>query len=352
MVRNNSIIETNTPITFNIRSRVGGLVRMEKKKKRLNYKYFLGISIFLAKWISSSIEESRASFVEVNINGLIGDFLRIDPTKSRISYIRKRNDPSGSEWISDNESDQININPFFPISFQKKIQQSHIQNHETIHVLLNRNTECQFLIILSSYDYFEIGPFSNVKYYNELKIKKRIKKIKKDPQIPIKNSLGPVGIALQVSNFYSVYLLITHNQISMNKNWKLDKLKKTCQALKKILMDETEIIYKPDPCSNIKLNTFRLNWNFLHHDYDSKYCEKMITIISLGQFICENVCLSQTKNGLELKLKSGQVLIVKMGSILIRSANTYLATPGATVHGHFGEIFFEGDILVTFIYEK
>ncbi|RYR77746.1 hypothetical protein Ahy_A01g002341 [Arachis hypogaea] len=41
-----------------------------------------------------------------------------------------------------------------------------------------------------------------------------------------------------------------------------------------------------------------------------------------------------------------------MDSILIRSANTYLATPGATVHGHFREIFFEGDILVTFIYEK
>ncbi|XLT01141.1 hypothetical protein HN51_050492 [Arachis hypogaea] len=121
MVRNNSIIETNTPITFNIRSRVGGLVRMEKKKKILNYKYFLGISIFLAKWISSLIEESRASFVEININGLIGDFLRIDPTKSRISYIREeKNDPSGSEWISDNESNQININPFFPISFQKK----------------------------------------------------------------------------------------------------------------------------------------------------------------------------------------------------------------------------------------
>ncbi|RYR77688.1 hypothetical protein Ahy_A01g002254 [Arachis hypogaea] len=77
---------------------------------------------------SSSIEESRASFVEVNINGLIGDFLRIDPTKSQISYIRKRNDPSGSEWISDNESDQININPFFPISFQKKNLQEYTSN--------------------------------------------------------------------------------------------------------------------------------------------------------------------------------------------------------------------------------
>ncbi|KAG5070546.1 hypothetical protein JHK82_040935 [Glycine max] len=36
----------------------------------------------------------------------------------------------------------------------------------------------------------------------------------------------------------------------------------------------------------------------------------------------------------------------------IRSANPYLATPGATVHGHYGEILSEGDILVTFIYEK
>ncbi|RYR03497.1 hypothetical protein Ahy_B06g082482 [Arachis hypogaea] len=218
MVRNNSIIETNTPIAFNIKSRVGGLVRMEKKKKKIELQIFSGDIHFpgemdkvyrhsgiliqperlkkdskeskkIKNWISvqwitiikkkyfvlvrpvilyeitnginlvklfpqdlfrerdnlelkalnyilygngksirkishtsiqlvrtclvlnwdrdkksSSIEESRASFVEVNIDGLIGDFLRIDPTKSRISYIRKRNDPSGSEWISDNES--------------------------------------------------------------------------------------------------------------------------------------------------------------------------------------------------------------------------------------------------------
>ncbi|KAK7315189.1 hypothetical protein VNO77_33724 [Canavalia gladiata] len=41
-----------------------------------------------------------------------------------------------------------------------------------------------------------------------------------------------------------------------------------------------------------------------------------------------------------------------MDSVGIRSANPYLATPGATVHGHYGEILYEGDILVTFIYEK
>ncbi|KAE9600985.1 DNA-directed RNA polymerase subunit beta'' [Lupinus albus] len=41
-----------------------------------------------------------------------------------------------------------------------------------------------------------------------------------------------------------------------------------------------------------------------------------------------------------------------MDSIVIRSANPYLATSGATVHGHYGEILYEGDILVTFIYKK
>ncbi|GLT24769.1 hypothetical protein GCM10007933_42660 [Zoogloea oryzae] len=38
--------------------------------------------------------------------------------------------------------------------------------------------------------------------------------------------------------------------------------------------------------------------------------------------------------------------------LVIRSAKPYLATPGATVHGHYGEILYEGDTLLTFIYEK
>nr|YP_010188304.1 RNA polymerase beta'' subunit [Dalbergia hupeana]QZJ46665.1 RNA polymerase beta'' subunit [Dalbergia hupeana] len=459
MVRNNSIIGVDTPITFNIRSRIGGLVRMEKKKKKMELQIFSGNIHFpeemdkidrhsgilirperlkkkdskkskqkknwiYVQWITtikkkffffvrpviiyeitnsinlvklfpqdlfqerdnlelqvlnfilygngksirrisdtsiqlvrtclvlnwdqdkknSSIEESRASFVEVNTNGLIGYFLRIYLAKSYISYIRKRNDPSGSEWISNNESDRIN--PFFSIYSKAKSKKSHIQNHGTIRVLLNRNTECRSLIMLSSSDCFQIGPLSNVKYHNGLRLKKIVKKMKKD----LKNSLGPLGIALQVANSYSFYLLITHNQISMNKNLQLDKFPLTCQIFKYSLMDENEIIYKLNPCSNIILNPFRLNWHFLHHNYDHKYCEKTFTIISLGQFICENICLTQTKS--RLHLKSGQVLIVQIDSVLIRSANTYLATPGATVHGHYGEILFEGDVLVTFIYEK
>ncbi|KAH0637761.1 hypothetical protein KY289_037676 [Solanum tuberosum] len=66
------------------------------------------------------------------------------------------------------------------------------------------------------------------------------------------------------------------------------------------------------------------------------------------KFICENVCIA--KNG--PPLKSGQVILVQVDSIVIRSAKPYLATPGATVHGHYGETLYEGDTLVTFIYEK
>ncbi|KAK6768548.1 hypothetical protein RDI58_031334 [Solanum bulbocastanum] len=149
---------------------------------------------------SSSCEEARASFVEIRTNGLIRHFLRINLVKSPISYIGKRNDPSGSGLLSDNGSDCTNINPFSAIySYSKaKIQQSLNQPQGTIHTLLNRNKE--------------------------------------------------------------------------------------------------------------------------------------------------------SKNG--PPLKSGQVILVQVDSIVIRSAKPYLATPGATVHGHYGETLYEGDTLVTFIYEK
>nr|YP_010265301.1 RNA polymerase beta'' subunit [Dialyceras coriaceum]UIR97812.1 RNA polymerase beta'' subunit [Dialyceras coriaceum] len=454
MVRNNSIIGVDTQIALNIRSQVGGLVRVEKKKKRIELKIFSGDIHFpgetdkisrhsgilippgtrkttskeskkLKNWIyvqritptkkkyfvlvrlvityeiadginlatlfpqdpfrekdnmqlrvvnyilygngkptrrisdtsiqlvrtclvlnwdhdnkSSSAKEVHASFVEVSTNGLIRDFLRIDLVKSYILYIRKRNDPSGSGLIYDNGPDRTNKNPFYS---KARIQQPFSQNHGTIRTLLNRNKESQSLIILSSSNCFRMSPFNDVKYHNVIK-----QSIKKDP---LRNLLGPLGTALQIANFYSsFYLLITHNQTSVAKYLQLDNLKQTFQVLKLkyYLMDENGRIYNLDPCSNIVLNPFNLNWYLLHHNYHHNYCEERYTIISLGQFICENVCIA--KNGPHLK--SGQVLIVQVDSVVIRLAKPYLATPGATVHGHYGEILYEGDTLVTFIYEK
>nr|YP_010462831.1 RNA polymerase beta'' subunit [Primulina sclerophylla]UUJ36656.1 RNA polymerase beta'' subunit [Primulina sclerophylla] len=444
MVRNNSIIEVDTQITLNIRSQVGGLVRVEKKKKRIELKIFSGDIHFPGEtdkisrhsgllippgagkqnskeskkwknWIyvqritpskkkhfvlvrpvvtyeitdginlaalfppdllqerdnvqlrvvnyilygngkpirgisdtniqfvrtclvlnwdqdkkSSSSEEARASFGEIRANGLIRHFLRIDLVKSPISY---RNDLAGSGLLSDNGSDCTNINPFSFIYSKARIQQP--LNQITIHTLLNRNTGLQSLIILSSSNCFRMGPFNDVKYQNV--IKESIK-MTKDPLISIKNPLGPLATAFLILNVYSFYHLLTHDQILVNNYLQLDNLKQTFQVIKYYLMDENEKIYNPDPCSNI---IFTLNWYFFHPNF----CQ---TILSLGQFICENICIAKSAP----HLKSGQVILVQVDSVVIRPAKAYLATPGATVHGHYGEILYEGDTLITFIYEK
>nr|YP_009758772.1 RNA polymerase beta'' subunit [Oxybasis glauca]QIQ25732.1 RNA polymerase beta'' subunit [Oxybasis glauca] len=449
MVRNNSIIGVDTQITLNTRSRVGGVVRMERKKKKIELKIFSGDIHFpgeadkisrhsgilippsrtnpkdsknLKNWIyvqritptkkkyfvlirpvvpyeitdginfvtlfpqdllqerdnvqlqlvnyilygngkvtrgisdtsiqlvrtclvlnwnqdkkGSSIEEARASFVEVRINGMIRDFLKFNLVQSAISYTGKRNDRSSEKKEG---SDHTNMNPFYSIYSKTKLPKSFNQNQGTARTLLGLNKECQVFIILSSSNCFRIGPltFKGVKYHKEL--------IKKDPPIPIRNSFGPLGAALEITNFFSFYHLITHNQILVTNYLQLDNLKQTFQLLKfqYYLMDENGRIYNPDPCSNIILNPFKLNWYFLHYNF----CEETSTKIDLGQFVCENVCI--TKKGPHLK--SGQVLIVQFNSVVIRLAKPYLATPGATVHGHYGEIIYEGDTLVTFIYEK
>nr|YP_009575246.1 RNA polymerase subunit beta'' [Aristolochia mollissima]QBI76727.1 RNA polymerase subunit beta'' [Aristolochia mollissima] len=448
MVRNNSIIGVGTRIALNTRSRVGGLVRVERKKKKIELKIFSGDIHFpgetdkisrhsgilvppetgeknskdskkFKNWIyvqritpikkkyfvsvrpvvtyeiadginlatlfpqdplqerdnvqlrvvnyilygngkpirgishtnsqlvrtclvlnwdqgrNGSIEEVHASLVEVRKNDLIRNFIRIDLVKSPISYTEKRNDRGGSGLNLDNGSDRTNINPFYP---KAKIQ-SLTQHQGTIHMLLNKNKQCQSFLILSSYNCSRIGPFNGSK---SLSVRK--KSIKEDSTIAISNLLGPLGTVSKIANFYSSYCLITYNQIFLNKYLRLENLKQPFRAIQYYLIDENRGIYNRDPCSNIILNPFDLNWCFLHHNY----CEKTSTTISLGQFICENVCISKYGP----RIKSGQVIIVHVDSLVRRSAKPHLATPGATVHGHYGEILYEGDTLVTFIYEK
>nr|YP_009574821.1 RNA polymerase subunit beta'' [Aristolochia kaempferi]YP_010878613.1 RNA polymerase beta'' subunit [Aristolochia dabieshanensis]QBI76302.1 RNA polymerase subunit beta'' [Aristolochia kaempferi]WHE26045.1 RNA polymerase beta'' subunit [Aristolochia dabieshanensis] len=448
MVRNNSIIGVGTRIALNTRSRVGGLVRVERKKKKIELKIFSGDIHFpgetdkisrhsgilvppetgeknskdskkFKNWIyvqritpikkkyfvsvrpvvtyeiadginlatlfpqdplqerdnvqlrvvnyilygngkpirgishtnsqlvrtclvlnwdqgrNGSIEEVHASLVEVRKNDLIRNFIRIDLVKSPISYTEKRNDRGGSGLNLDNGSDRTNINPFYP---KAKIQ-SLTQHQGTIHMLLNKNKQCQSFLILSSSNCSRIGPFNGSK---SLSVRK--KSIKEDSTIAISNLLGPLGTVSKIANFYSSYCLITYNQIFLNKYLRLENLKQPFRAIQYYLIDENRGIYNRDPCSNIILNPFDLNWCFLHHNY----CEKTSTTISLGQFICENVCISKYGP----RIKSGQVIIVHVDSLVRRSAKPHLATPGATVHGHYGEILYEGDTLVTFIYEK
>nr|YP_010382264.1 RNA polymerase beta'' subunit [Geranium koreanum]UED15770.1 RNA polymerase beta'' subunit [Geranium koreanum] len=299
---------------------------------------------------SIDIEEAGASFVEVSTKGLIRDFLKmhLGKSQSQISYIRKRDDPSGLS--SDNGPNCTNINPFssnYSIYSKPKasVRQPLSKNQGTIRTLWNRNKECHSFIILSSSNCFQLGPFNDVKSHNA---KKESIKRDPDPLLPIRNLSGPLGTVLQIANFDVCYHLLTKNKISEMKYLQLDNLKQTFQVIHFFLMDENGRIYKPDPYSNIFLNPFNLNWCFLQHDYHHNYYEETSTIINLGQFFCESVCIA--KNG--PRLKSGQVLIVQGGYVIIRSAKPYLATPGTTVHGHYGEILYGGGTLVTFLYEK
>nr|WOC91389.1 RNA polymerase beta'' subunit [Utricularia graminifolia] len=435
MVRNNSIIGVDTQITLNIRSRVGGLVRVERKKKRIELKILAGDIHFPGEmdkisrhsgvlitpgkkndkeskngknWIyvqritpskkkyfvlvrpvvtyeikdgltlatlfpldllqerdnvklrvvnyilyrngkpirgishttiqlvrtclvlnwekSASSQEARAYFVELSSKGLIRPFIRLNLAKSTISYIGKRNDPSVSGLVSANGLDCTNINPFSALYSKARSQQPLNQNEGTIHTLLNRNTGFQPLLILSPSNCFRMDPFRNRKYPHFGK-----------ESIPIKNATGLLGTAFLITNAYAFYDLITHNQKNDLLLYNLKQLIK----LKSYLMDERNKIYNPDPESTVIWN---LNWYFRR----TYYCQERSIIMNLGQFICENICLAPNAP----HPKSGQIILIEVDSVVIRLAKPYLTTPEATARGHYGEILYAGDTLITFIYEK
>nr|YP_009869787.1 RNA polymerase beta'' subunit [Tristicha trifaria]QKJ81727.1 RNA polymerase beta'' subunit [Tristicha trifaria] len=462
MVRNNSIIGRDTQITLNIKSRVGGLVHVEKKNKKLELKIFSGELYFpgeldkisrhsgvlippgtrktnstnfkestqVKNWIyvqcltpskkkyfvlvrpviryeiadginlemifsqdllqekdnlklrvfnyilygnskpilgisdtsiqlvrtslvlnweqdtnHFSLEEACASFVEVSTQGMIQDFLKITLLKSPTSFIsRKRQDSSGSELISSVHTN-ININPFLSISSNTSIQKSlnYKQDFSTL-LKLKRTKKYQSLIILSSLNCFQIEPFKTKKDSTLLK-----ESIQRNFFIPTHNSvLGPLGTTLPNFNSFSLSNFLTHNPISVIKYFTLDNLNQDFQILHLFLMDDNCKIVNFDPCGSRVLNSFNLNWSFLHHNYNCNSYEQELTLIILGDFICETG--SQFKEG--QKLRSGQIIIVHLDSLVLRSAKPYLATTGATVHGNYGEILYAGDTLVTCIYEK
>lgn len=339
---------------------------------------------------NSSIEEEvHASFVEIKTNYLIRNFIKIELIKP--SYSGKRYERASSGFIPDNTLDPIpdnvldrsNINPFYSKMKMQSFSPSS-QHKGTLGTLLNRNKDYQSLIIL---------PSSNCSQMHRFK-KDTVRK-KRNPLFPYIFVLGPLGaIVSKITNFYSFFNLVTHNEILLNKyfdNWFdfFDNLKEVFLLLNIILLyidnsqfdpcviasfleqifkvliqiynicrilqpevaeycliDENTRICSPDPTIGFFLNSF--NWNWCPFFHDNSW-EETSTKISLGQFICENLCLFQDEPYVK---KSGQIVIINLDSLVIRSAKPYLLTSGTTIHGHYGEIFYKGDVLVTFLYEK
>ncbi|CAN6446908.1 unnamed protein product [Victoria cruziana] len=205
---------------------------------------------------------TRSQIAEVRANDLIRYFIRIDLVKPPILYTKKRNDRSSSV-IPDTGSYCANTNLF---SSKVKIK-SLSQHQKTVCTFLNRNKEGQFLIVFSSSNCSRINV---LKYHNV--IKESIKE-KEDTLIPILNLLGPLGT-----------LILDNNNP-----------KHIFQLLKYYLVDENGRISNGNPFYDIIFNLF--GSCFLPHDY----CDGTSTtrIISLRQFICENICLS--KHGTHIK---------------------------------------------------
>nr|QBE88764.1 RNA polymerase beta' subunit [Hypertelis spergulacea] len=284
-------------------------------------------------------EEGSASFLEVRTNGLIRYFLRMELVKSSISSIGKRN---ARFFVSQDGSDDNPMNPFCSLDSKTKLEEAFQfqQNQGTLRPLLGIEKECQSFQILSSSNCFRMGPFpfKGVKDDNEGS--------EKDHIISIRNSLGPFGISLPIGNLFFFSDLRTHNAVLGRKYFQLDNFNKGVQVNKfqSSFLDERGKFSNPDLCSKLILNPFKLKWYFLEYGF----CEETATKICLGQFLCENVCLD--KEGPHFK--SGQVLIVQLDSVVIRSAKPYLALPGARVHGHYGQFIYAGDTLFTSLYEK
>nr|YP_010038108.1 RNA polymerase beta'' subunit [Trithuria lanterna]QII42219.1 RNA polymerase beta'' subunit [Trithuria lanterna] len=276
-------------------------------------------------------EEVYASSAEVRANGLIRYFIRIDLVKYPILYTGKRNDRTSS-LIPETRAYCTTIH------VPSKIQ-SLSQHQGTIGTFLNRDKERQSLTIFSSSNCSRVLPFNESKYPNVNK-----ESIQKREDLLIK-SQGLLGTGTKMKNFASSYHSISHNELFLKKYLLFDYPK---QALPQFsyfdLLDENGRISTHNPDSGIPFNIFDSNSCFLHHDY----ADVASTIISLGQFLFEDVCISKSGSG----IKSGQVLMVHLDSFIIRSAKPYLVPRGATVHVGYGEILSEGDTLVTFIYEK
>ncbi|KAL4179205.1 hypothetical protein AMTRI_Chr13g86170 [Amborella trichopoda] len=227
MLRNNSIISVDTRVTLNIRSQVGGLTdnisqysgilippgRVKNAESKFKYwiyvqritsikkKYFNNLQLRVINYIlygdgkpirgifhtsiqlvrtclvlnwdqdwDGSIEEGEAytSLVEVRVNDLIRNFIRIDLVKSPTSSIGKDNDMAGSGLIPNNGSNRIYTNPFF--------------------------SKGKSLMVLSSSICSRIGPLNALKYHIVTK-----ESIQDDPMISIRNSLETTRILVKAA---------------------------------------------------------------------------------------------------------------------------------------------------------
>nr|YP_010569692.1 RNA polymerase beta'' subunit [Podocarpus salignus]UZF97399.1 RNA polymerase beta'' subunit [Podocarpus salignus] len=281
----------------------------------------------------NKINRAYASLISVRTNKKVINMLRISLKQYPLFDRAERYNTTSSDVMFHNSLDHTNS---FCSDDKSKLLN---KNQGTIHSLPNQKKKDKSFMVLSPSDYLQIVLFKEKKCSSMVN-----KSIREDPIIQIIESLGLLGHLHIIANRFSYSHFITYNKVLLKKHSISENYSKTFQVPKCYFMDENTGIYKFDPCRNIISDFFNSDWC----SPLSNSPEETFPVVSLGQLICESEYISEN----EPFPKSGQIIAIHEESLVIRLAKPYLGTGGATVHSHYGEIIYEGDTLITLLYER
>nr|AXP34426.1 RNA polymerase beta subunit [Juniperus communis] len=263
-------------------------------------------------------KKAYASLISVRTNKIIINMIQISLLKYPFLNM------ASSPFLFHNKLDHTN-------SFVSN-DQSKLLSKGTIRSVPNENKKEKSFIILSTSDFLQIVLFNDLKSLNTVKKSDANKKIALS---------GLLGYLHSIASRFPYCRLMTYKKVLLNERSISNNDSNTFQVAKCYFMDEKREIYKFDSCRNILFN-FNLYFSL------SNFFEKTFPVVSLGQFFCKSIWIFEDK---QLQ-GSGQIVVVREESFIIRLAKPYLGTRGATHNSYYGKILYEGDTLMTMSYER
>nr|QQV69001.1 RNA polymerase beta'' subunit [Taxodium sp. 'Zhongshanshan'] len=274
------------------------------------------------------IKKTYASLISVGTNEIIINMIQISLLKYPFFNMAKRENIASSPFLFHNKLGHTNS--FF------LNDQSKLLSKGTIRSLPNENKKDESFIILSPSDFLQIVLFHDLKCLNTVK--------KLDANRKIMELSGLLGHLHSIANRFPYSHFMTYKKVLLTERSISNNDSNNFHLAKCYFMDEKRGIYQFDSCRNIIFNFFNLNLYFCL----SNFFEKTFPVVSLGQFFSESIWISEDK---QLQ-GSGQIVVVHEESFVIRLAKPYLGTRGATLNSHYGKILYEGDTLITLLYER
>nr|YP_010189111.1 RNA polymerase beta'' subunit [Ulota hutchinsiae]QZJ48063.1 RNA polymerase beta'' subunit [Ulota hutchinsiae] len=303
------------------------------------------------------IKEAHISFIKIRINKISKFFLQISLIEYfSFNYKKKENNKILNSYFT-KKKQIINQN------FNKK----NLLFNKTwgiIRTSSKKNQEENFFLVLSPSNLFQTNLVSKTKkstkienniekiltyQSNELKVVIKDSNIKKKKSFLKQNFIKFLGLLGHSQNFTKNFQPFSYSYKKFNNKLKpinfsiIDNFNKKIKIPIWYFLDENKKIHKFILTKNVVFSL--LSWSFSLFFFK----KKKIQFINLGHFFCDGFSISKSHNFNE----SGQIIaIYEDYSSVIRLAKPYLTTGGATVHNNYGEIFKEGNTLITLVYER